>query len=92
MPYFKKSENLVSKVRGKEKYHGVGGELAVTQDNHKDPIIDVFMEAAQELGYKVGDINGELQDEGFTQAQVSWSLLKDRWSTRCGFLSEKLNS
>ena len=70
LPYFKKSENLVSKVRNKEKYHGVGGELTVTEDNHKDPVIDVYMEAAQELGYKVGDINGELEDEGFTLSQV----------------------
>ena len=70
MPYFKRSENFVSDLTNKEKFHGVGGELTVTKDNHQDPIIDVFMEAAQELGYKVGDINGELEDEGFTPSQV----------------------
>ena len=74
LPYFKKSENFISDVREREKFHGVGGELTVTKDNHKDPVIDVLMEAAQELGYQVGDINGELEDEGFTPSQV---LTKD---------------
>ena len=31
----------------------------------KDPVIDVLLEAAEELGYEVGDINGDLEDEGF---------------------------
>ena len=35
MPYFKKSENFVSEVRNKDKFHGVGGELTVTEDNYK---------------------------------------------------------
>ena len=34
-------------------------------------MIDVFLEAAEELGYKVGDINGDLEDEGFTRTQVT---------------------
>ena len=34
-------------------------------------MIDVLLEAAEELGYKVGDINGELEDEGFTRSQVT---------------------
>ena len=35
LPYFKKSENFVSEVRNKRKFHGVGGELTVTEDNYK---------------------------------------------------------
>ena len=35
LPYFKKSENFVSEVRNKDKFHGVGGELTVTEDNYK---------------------------------------------------------
>ena len=35
MPYFKKSENFVSDVRNRDKFHGVGGELTVTEDNYK---------------------------------------------------------
>ena len=34
-------------------------------------MIDVLLEAAEELGYKVGDINGDLEDEGFTRSQVT---------------------
>lgn len=30
-----------------------------------------MLEAAEELGYKVGDINGDLEDEGFTRSQVT---------------------
>ena len=70
LPYFKKSENMESDVSNKEKFHGTGGPLTVTKDNFKEPIIDVFMRAAEELGYKVGDINGDLEDGGFTPAQV----------------------
>ena len=32
------------------------------------------MKAAEEIGYKVGDINGELQDGGFTPAQVYYLI------------------
>ena len=34
-------------------------------------MIDVLLAAAVELGYKVGDVNGELEDEGFTRSQVT---------------------
>jgi len=73
LPYFKKSENMVSEFKNRDKFHGTDGPLGVTKDNYKEPIIDYLMKAAQELGYKVGDINGELQDEGFTPSQVSIS-------------------
>ena len=39
MPYFKKSENFVGEVRNKEKFHGVGGELSVTEDNYKADLV-----------------------------------------------------
>jgi len=73
LPYFKKSENMSSDIENREKFHGTDGPLGVTKDNYKEPIIDFLMEGAKELGYKVGDINGELQDEGFTPSQVSIS-------------------
>jgi len=70
LPYFKKSENLESEVSSKEKFHGTSGRLTVTKDNFKEPIIDYFMKSAEERGYKVGDVNGDLEDEGFTPAQI----------------------
>ena len=71
LKYFKKSQHMELEVPDKDHYHGSGGELTVTRDNFKEPIVDVFMRAAEELGYKVGDINGELEDEGFSPSQVT---------------------
>ena len=59
-----------SEVSNKAKYHGVGGPLTVTKDSTKTPVIGLLMEAAAELGYKVGDINGEGEDGCFTPGQV----------------------
>ena len=69
LPYFKKSENMDSGID--KKYHGTDGPLTVTTNNYKEPVVDAYMKAAEELGYKVGDINGELENEGFTPAQVT---------------------
>ena len=69
LPYFKKAENMESEVRQREKYHGTGGPLTVTMDNFKHPVTELLLDAAKELGYKVGDVNGELEDEGFNIAQ-----------------------
>ena len=69
LPYYKKAENMESKLEQGEKYHGTGGPLTVTMDNFKVPVMDLIMRAARELGYKVGDVNGELEDEGFNIGQ-----------------------
>jgi len=71
LPFFKKSENFDSEVENKETYHNIGGDLTVTTNNHREPIIDTFLEAGRELGYDVGDINGEFQDSGFSKSQVT---------------------
>jgi len=71
LPYFKKSENFDSEVENKDAYHGVGGDLTVTTNNYKEPIIDSFLKAGKELGHEIGDINGAFQDNGFTKSQVT---------------------
>ena len=71
LPYFKKSEHFDSEVENKDEYHGIGGDLTVTTSNHKEPIIESFLKAGQEMGYDVGDINGAFQDSGFTKSQVT---------------------
>ena len=76
LEYFKKSENMESDVEDKDKYHGVGGPLTVTKENFKEPIISHLLSAASEAGYKIGDINGDLEDGGFTKAQVLEKILK----------------
>ena len=71
LPYFKKSENFDSDVDKKDVHHNTGGDLTVTTNNHREPIIETFLEAGRELGYDTGDINGEFQDSGFSQSQVT---------------------
>jgi len=71
MPFFKKSENFKGEIESKEKYHGTGGRLTVYKDNWKEPITEAYLKAGEELGYKTGDINGELQDGGFTPSHVT---------------------
>ena len=68
-------------MSNKAKYHGVGGPLTVTKDSTKTPVIGLLMEAAAELGYKVGDINGEGEDGCFTPGQVRLCSVQYRGGT-----------
>jgi len=66
LPYFKKSENFLGKYEGSEEYHGFEGVMGVSPVPYTEPIIDTFLGAATEMGYKIGDFNGDVQDNGFT--------------------------
>ena len=68
LPYFKKSENNTS--MGME-FHGIGGPLQVEDMSETYPILDAFIDAAEEQGYpKNPDYNGATQ-EGFGYYQVT---------------------
>ena len=69
LPFFKKSEDFVGKPV--TNFHGVGGELKVSRERFTDPIVKIFLEAGEELGYPVGDTNGEFEDSGFTVAHTT---------------------
>ena len=69
LPFFKKSEDFVGKPV--TNIHGVGGELKVSRERFTDPIVKIFLEAGEELGYPVGDTNGEFEDSGFTVAHTT---------------------
>ena len=45
--------------------------MKVTSEGHKQPIIDTFLQAGKELGYKVGDFNGAVQEDIFTSAHTT---------------------
>ena len=62
LPFFKKSEDLVADQQSDR--HGVGGGLKVSTDRFIDPIMSSFLEAGEELGYPVGDINSDFKDSG----------------------------
>jgi choline dehydrogenase len=66
LPYFKRSEG---NQRGASDFHGGDGPLSVSDPRHKNPLSEVFLEAAQQAGYATSDdFNGARQDGfGFYQ-------------------------
>ncbi|MEO1137414.1 MAG: GMC family oxidoreductase N-terminal domain-containing protein, partial [Pseudomonadota bacterium] len=68
LPYFKKAE---SNERGPDDFHGAGGPLSVSDLRFKNPLSDIFLEAARELQLpRNSDFNGETQ-EGVGYYQVT---------------------
>ncbi len=77
LPLFKKSEDFKEEVEGKERYHGVGGPLSVEYIQNSWPASEVLHGAFGDLGFKKGDVNGELQDGGiYERTQMT---LKNGW-------------
>ncbi|XP_072381727.1 glucose dehydrogenase [FAD, quinone]-like [Diabrotica undecimpunctata] len=84
LPYFKKSEDMrISELRD-DKYHGKDGYLTVEYYRYRSKLVDWFLEAIQEMGYQIRDVNGEHQT-GFT---LTHGTLRDglRCSTAKGFI------
>ncbi len=60
LPYFKHSED---QERGADEFHGVGGELAVSDMRVRRDVCDAYIRAAAELGIPArDDFNGEEQE------------------------------
>ncbi len=67
-PYFLKAED---NARGSDSHHSVGGPLSVSDLRYKNPLSDVFLEAAGEMQLPSNrDFNGETQ-EGMGYYQVT---------------------
>jgi len=83
LPYFKKSED---NERGANEYHGIGGELSVSNIRVKRKICDFLIDAANEIGIpKNEDFNGADQ-EGVGYFQLNITKKGTRCSTAVGFL------
>ncbi len=83
LPLFKKSEN---QERGADDFHGVEGELSVSNMRIQRPIVDAWVAAAQTAGYAFNpDYNGAAQ-EG-----VSYFQLTTRNGRRCSSAVAFLN-
>jgi choline dehydrogenase len=68
LPYFKKSEH---QQRGASEYHGIDGELSVTDFISPTPISQRFIDAAMTLGYDHNpDFNG-MQQSGAGAFQIT---------------------
>lgn len=65
-------------------YHATGGYLTIEELRYQSKITDSLLEASQEIGYNVIDVNGESQ-HGFTKTHAT---IRDgvRCSTAKGFL------
>ncbi len=67
-PYFLKAED---NARGSDAHHSIGGPLTVSDLRYKNPLSDIFLEAASELQLPSNtDFNGESQ-EGMGYYQVT---------------------
>ena len=79
LPYFLKSEDILVKELKRSKYHNVGGPLGVSRE--KGPLVNMFINAGKELGYKEVDYNGEEQI-GFAASQVTVRGGMRAWTSR----------
>ena len=60
LPYFRRSED---NSRLNNEFHGVGGDMSVTQQIQHNPLTKAFVRAGQELGLDFNaDVNGAQQD------------------------------
>ena len=82
LPYFLKSED--SQLGEDSKYHSTGGPLTVSYPSYSTVAAKAFVEAGRELGYRVGDYNGE-SPFGFSIAQMTLNN-GERVSTATAFL------
>ena len=86
LPYFKKFE---CQENGENEYHGVDGELKVSNLRLKREIAELFIEASQEIGIPYNpDCNGE-QQEGVGYFQQT-SFKGFRKSSYRSFLNRKI--
>ncbi|MCF6226026.1 MAG: choline dehydrogenase [Xanthomonadales bacterium] len=82
LPYFRKSED---QQHGADVYHGTGGPLAVRDLRYHNPLSEVYLQAAEELGYtRTRDFNNDHQ-RGFAYYQVTQKNGR-RCSTAVGYL------
>ncbi|XP_028134084.1 glucose dehydrogenase [FAD, quinone]-like [Diabrotica virgifera virgifera] len=85
LPYFKKSQDQRNPYLAKNtRYHSVGGYQTVQDNPYNTPLGIAFLEAGQEMGYDIRDINGEKQT-GFALYQFTMRRAA-RCSTAKAFL------
>lgn len=70
LPYFKKSEDNIQIDEVGSEYHAKGGLLPVSRFPYNPPITKAILQGAEELGYKIQDLNGA-NNTGFMIAQTT---------------------
>ncbi|XP_022161379.1 glucose dehydrogenase [FAD, quinone] [Myzus persicae] len=62
LPYFKKSQDQRNPYLAKNtRYHSTGGYLTVQDSPWNTPLGVAFLQAGEEMGYEIRDINSEIQ-------------------------------
>ena len=83
LPYFRRAEH---NERGADALHGSGGHLNVADLRHRNPLSQVFLDAAHAAGHRAND-----DFNGPTQQGVGWYQVTQkngaRWSTAAGYLA-----
>ncbi|XP_057339323.1 glucose dehydrogenase [FAD, quinone] [Microplitis mediator] len=78
LPYFKKSEDQRNPYLARDKrHHNTGGYLTVQEAPYNTPLGVAFLQAGEEMGYDIVDVNGA-QQTGFALWQYTM-----RRGTRC---------
>ncbi|KAF4519205.1 hypothetical protein B566_EDAN013499 [Ephemera danica] len=80
---------LLLEAGGEQKYHGSHGPLTVSDVSWTSPLAPAFLTAGQELGYDLGDLNGQ-QTSGFMFTQHTMRN-GERASTDTAYLTKKDN-
>ncbi|XP_076623946.1 glucose dehydrogenase [FAD, quinone] [Colletes latitarsis] len=70
LPYFKKSEDQRNPYLARNKYHSTGGYLTIQDAPYNTPLGVAFLQAGEEMGYDLVDVNGE-QQTGFAFYQYT---------------------
>ncbi|XP_049311685.1 glucose dehydrogenase [FAD, quinone] [Bactrocera dorsalis] len=71
LPYFRKSEDQRNPYLARNKrYHGTGGLWTVQDSPYNTPLGPAFLQAGEEMGYDIVDVNGE-QQTGFAFYQFN---------------------
>uniref|UniRef100_A0A1A9VZA3 Glucose-methanol-choline oxidoreductase N-terminal domain-containing protein n=1 Tax=Glossina brevipalpis TaxID=37001 RepID=A0A1A9VZA3_9MUSC len=85
LPYFRKSEDQRNPYLARNKrYHGTGGLWTVQDAPYNTPLGPAFLQAGEEMGYDIVDVNGE-QQTGFAFYQFNMRR-GSRCSTAKSFL------
>ena len=89
LPYFMKAENNQNPDYVRSGYHGNSGPWKISDTNHT-VLVERFLEAGKELGYKVGDNNGKEQVGVFSHMQAN-VYNGERQSTAEAYLRPAMN-
>ncbi|XP_055326921.1 glucose dehydrogenase [FAD, quinone]-like [Sitodiplosis mosellana] len=69
LPYFKKFERIGIEELKSSKYRGTEGNVDIQHPAYRSKLLDLFLQAGKDLGYKVNDPNGK-DMLGFSQVQT----------------------